>query len=83
MCESDYYYINSFGEVYKVLKDNTDISIYLFKVSGIHNLKVVSDTLYFVSGDTISYYNPTSGIVEVVKNNELRYNTDNRQFTFV
>lgn len=79
---SSYYFVNSNKEVYQVLKERPDIAIYLFKVDGLHNLKVVDDTLYFVSGDTVYYYQTTGGVVPIIRNNEIRYNTTNRMDVF-
>ena len=54
-----------------------DNPILLWKMDGIKEIQVVGDTIYFIKGDTIYYYNNANGIRRVIKNNELNYNYTN------
>jgi len=76
--KSSYYFYNDNGEVYQVIKNNSNNPIMLFKASGINNFKVIDDTIYYVVDDTLYYYKNEDGIIPLLKNNELRYNTFNR-----
>lgn len=73
-----YYFYTTANEVYRVSKNHLDSPILLFQKSGINNFKVVEDTVYFVVNDTLYYFEEENGIIPVLKNNELRYNTVNR-----
>lgn len=75
---SSYYFYNNNGEVYQVTKNYLDKPILLFKKSGINNFNVIEDTIYFVSGNTLYYYNDNTGLISVLKNNDLQYNKNNR-----
>lgn len=74
---SGYYFIQD-SKVYRISKNHLDIPILLFEKSGLNNIKVVGNTVYFVVDDILYYYEDEVGIVSVLKNNELRYNTLNR-----
>lgn len=74
----NYYFYNKKGEVYRISKYNIDKPVLLFKISNLNNFKVVDDTIYFVSNDTLYSYQANNGITTILKNNELRYNTINR-----
>lgn len=72
-----YYFIDS-NKVYRVSKKHLDTPILLFEKNGLNNMRIVDNTIYFVIDDTLYYYDDGNGIVSVLKNNELRYNTMNR-----
>lgn len=74
----NYYFYNNSGEVYRVSKNHLDEPILLFQMSSLNNFKVVENTVYFVVADTLYYFEEGNGVVSVLKNNELRYNTTNR-----
>lgn len=76
--ERMYYYIIKNNEVYRVSKSHLDIPVFLFNSNGLSNIKVVDNTVYFVSDNTLFYYQEGIGIIPILKNNELRYNTENR-----
>ena len=76
--DNNYYFYTNSGEVYRVSKNQLDTPVLLFQISNINNVKVVENTVYFVSYDTLYYFEEGKGIVPVLKNNELRYNTLNR-----
>lgn len=73
-----YYFYNDNGEVYQISKNSLESPILLFKVDNINNFNVVDDTIYYVADDTLYYYSNEDGIVPILKNNDLRYNTTNR-----
>lgn len=74
----NYYLYNQSGEVYQIPKEHHDKAILLLKANNLNNFKVVGDTLYYVVDNTAYYYQTTTGIVPILKNNELRYNIKNR-----
>lgn len=76
--DSSYYFYNNSGEVYQLSKNNLTNPILLFKTNNINNFNIIKDTVYYVSDDTLYYFNNKDGIIPVLKNNELRYNTTNR-----
>ena len=78
MSNNNYYILTKQGEVYRVSNHHLDSPILLYKQNGIHNLKVVANTIYFIIDDTLYYQDEGSNIIPVLKNNELRYNTVNR-----
>ena len=75
---SSYYFYNNNGEVYQLSKNNLDKPVLLFRTNNINNFNVIEDTIYYVSGDTLYYFNNKDGIIPLLKNSELRYNTTNR-----
>lgn len=72
------YYIYSNGTVYQIPKKHLDKKIVLFNANNLNNLKAIEDTVYYVVNDTLYYFDNELGIIPVLKNNELRYNTVNR-----
>ena len=78
MSNNNYYILTKQGEVYRVSNHHLDSPILLYKQNGVHNLKVVANTVYFIIDDTLYYQDEGSNIIPVLKNNELRYNTVNR-----
>ena len=76
--DSSYYLYTKDGIMYQVPKDNLDIKIALFDRDNISNINVIGDLVYFAMNDTLYYYSNNDGVVPVLKNNELRYNTYNR-----
>lgn len=75
---SSYYFYNSKGEVYQLSKNNLTSPILLFKQEGLNNFNVIDDTIYYVKDNTLYYYRHEDGIVPIVVNNDLRYNSKNR-----
>lgn len=75
--DMSYYFVDA-NKVYRVSKNHLDIPLLLFEKSGLNNIKVVGNTIYFIIDDTLYYYGDEIGILPVLKNNELRYNTVNR-----
>ena len=73
-----YYLYTKEGNMYQVPKDNLDTKILLFNLNDLSNINVVSDTIYFVKDNMLYYYSNKDGIIPVIQNNELRYNTYNR-----
>ena len=78
MSNNNYYILTKQGEIYRISNHHLDSPILLYKQNGIHNLKVVANTLYFIIDDTLYYKDEGSSTIPVLKNNELRYNTVNR-----
>ena len=74
---SNYYDNTSDGSFYKLNKNNLDMPILLWKKSGLKEVKVVGDTIYFMIGDTLYYYTDSTGIRKIVKNSEFNYNSTN------
>ena len=74
---SNYYYITSDGSFYKLNKNNLDKPILLWKKSGLKEIKVINDTIYFIIGDTLYYYQDNTGIRKIITNNEWNYNYTN------
>ena len=74
---SNYYYMTSDGSFYKLNKNNLDYPILLWQKSGVKEVKVVEDTIYFMIGDTLYYYTDSTGIRKIVKNSEFNYNNTN------
>lgn len=75
---SSYYFYNSIGEVYQLTKNDLNNPILLFRANGLNNFNVIDDTVYYVQDNTLYYYSNKDGIIPVLKNNELHYNTKNR-----
>ena len=71
------YYYNVNNEVYFVSKKYLDNPVLLFK-GNISNFIAIYATVYFVSDDTLYYFNNNDKIIPILKNNELRYNKNNR-----
>jgi len=76
--DSSYYIYTKEGNMYQILKDNIDKKILLFNRKNLNNINVIDDTVYFVENGTLYYYSNSDGIIPILKNNELRYNTNNR-----
>ncbi len=76
--ENSYYFYQENGNFYRVIKNHLENPILLFQQSSINNVVLVGDTIYYVSGDTLYYFEKEVGSIPILKNNELRYNTFNR-----
>lgn len=74
---TNYYYLTADGAFYRLNKNNLDKPILLWKKLGLKEIKVVDDTVYFIIGDTLYYYNDNTGIRKIIKNSELNYNYTN------
>lgn len=74
----NYYFYNNKGEVYRVSENNLNTPVLLFKMSNLNNFKVINNNVYFVVDNTLYYFSEENGIISILKNNELRYNTLNR-----
>ena len=64
---NDVYYYNSISKV-KVLLFNIEIS----------DFKVINDNIYFISDDSLYYYNTSTDLNKIVIYSELSFNPDNR-----
>ncbi len=73
-----YYYYTQSGDFYRVLKAFPEKAMFLFHADSPNNVILNRDTLYYISGDTLYYYNEEAGNKRIVKNNEFLYNTMNR-----
>lgn len=71
-----YYYYNNSNEFYKVYKNALDNPIYLFKDEDLKEVQVINDCIYFID-ENILYRYDESGIKQLVKNNEFKYNYKN------
>lgn len=77
---SYYYYDNN--NIYQVSKKYLDKPILLFSQSNLNNFNVVDNTIYYIVGDTVYYFSLNSGVKPIIKNNDLRYNSNNRLSVF-
>ena len=75
--DTSYYYMTSDNSFYKINKNNLEKSILLWKISGLKEVKVIDDIIYFIVGDTLNYYSDNTGIKKIIKNNEWNYNFNN------
>ena len=73
-----YYFYDNNGDVYQVLKNHPEVRILLFNANKINNFNVVDNDIYYVIGDTLYYYSASNGIVKVLIDNDLLYNSNNR-----
>lgn len=74
--EDNYYYQNN-GAVYKIVGDNYDYKVLLFKFDDLKELKVLNGNIYFISYDTVYMYNDKIGLKRVIEDRELIYNYKN------
>lgn len=72
-----YYFKDENNNVYMVMNDNYKESILLFKLDKFVEWKVVNDTVFGISGDTLYAYNNSYGLKPIVKYNEFNYRTTN------
>lgn len=75
--KNNYYYLTSDNNFYQLNKNFMDNPILLFNQSNMKEIKVVYDTIYHISGDTLYFYNNDNGLKMVLKNNEWNYNYSN------
>lgn len=75
---SAYYYYTNTGEFYRIYKAFDEDATYLFKANNPNNVSLYEDTLYYVVGDTLYYYQENIGQRKILSNNELLYNKLNR-----
>lgn len=75
---SSYYYYTNTGEFYRIYKAFPNSPTYLFKVNNPNNVHLYEDTLYYVVGDTLYYYQENTSERRILSNNELLYNKMNR-----
>lgn len=74
---NSYYYYDG-GNIYLVSKKYLDKPILLFHQDNLNNFNLVEDTIYYIVNDTVYYFNLNKGIKEIIKNNDLKYNSNNR-----
>lgn len=74
--ENNYYYQDN-GSIYKIVGDNYDYKILLFKFDDLKELKVLNGNIYFISYDTVYMYNEKIGLKKVIEDRELIYNYKN------
>ena len=71
-----YYYVTDSNNVY-YYNTNSKIKVQLFNKK-ISDFKLVNETLFFISDDTLYSYNQQEGIKQLLKYKELSFNWDNR-----
>ena len=71
------YYVYENNKMYMVFKSHLDKKILLFG-ENISNVNVVDNELYYVVGDSLYYYTIDKGIIKILVNKDLLYNTNNR-----
>ncbi len=76
--EDSYYFYQDNGNFYQVMKNHLENPILLFQQSSINNIMLVGNTIYYVSGNTLYYFEKDLGSIPILRNNELLYNTFNR-----
>lgn len=72
-----YYYLNNMGEISRLYKNDLSKRVVLFKLDNLRSINVVKDTVYFIVGDTLYYYNENKGIKKIIQRNEFNYNYKN------
>jgi len=73
--ENIYYTLNNDFIYYnKILNKN----IYLFNMEGVSNIDLIDNTLYFIKGDTLYYYDIYYGLKKVITYDEFLFNKTNR-----
>ena len=73
----NYYYLDSDGSFYKIVSNNYDLKVKLFKLDDFKEIKVLNGNIYGVSGNTIYIYNDRIGLQKAVEDRELNYNYKN------
>ena len=66
-----YYFKNDAGEVFYVLKSDLDHPVKLFSLSNLREWKVIGDSVFGISGDTLYMYNFDYGLKPIIKNGDL------------
>lgn len=72
-----YYYLNNAGEISRLYKNDLSKRVVLFKLDNLRSITVNKDTVYFIIGDTLYYYNENKGIKKIIQRNEFNYNYKN------
>lgn len=72
-----YYYLNNAGEISRLYKKDLSKRVVLFKLDNLKSIIVNKDTVYFIIGDTLYYYNESKGIKKIIQRNEFNYNNKN------
>ena len=75
---SSYYYYTNDGSIYQALKNHTDKPILIYRASGINNLNVINNDIYYIVNDTLYNFNIINGINKLISDNDLIYNNYNR-----
>jgi len=77
--ENIYYTLNNDFIYYnKTLNKN----IYLFNMEDISNITLVDNTLYFIKGDALYYYDIYHGLKKIISYDELLFNKTNRYVVY-
>ena len=72
-----YYFKTKDNTFYKSSTKYPDKATLLFKENNISTWKVVDDTIIFVKGNSLYFYDDIYGLKKVLSNNELNYNYNN------
>ena len=75
---SSYYYYTSDGNIYQILKGHLDQPILLYRTGNINNFNIIDDDIYYVVNNTLYSFNMIDGNKDILVNNDLIYNTNNR-----
>lgn len=75
--KSCFYFSTDDGSYYRLNKTNGVKPVLLFKKNNLKELTVAKDTLYFIDGDTLYYYDMEYGVRKILKNTEWNYNYTN------
>ena len=75
---TNYYFYDNGGNFYKVSKAHPDVKVLLFRQSEFNNFNVVGNDIFYVVGNTVYSYTEQNGIVKILENNDIIYNTNNR-----
>ena len=62
-------------DVYVSYEENSSLYSYAFSISDAARVKYIDNFAYFMDKDTIYYYHPKNGIVQVLTYSELLYNS--------
>ncbi len=77
MSNNTYYFKTKDNIFYKANINYPDKATKLFKSGKISTWKVVDDTIIFVSGNSLFFYDDNYGVKKILSNNELKYNYNN------
>lgn len=72
-----YYFVTNDNTVYYVMKNDLNTKVKLFQDANMKEVKLVDDSLFFISGQDIIMYDLVTGYRKLVTHSELLYNSKN------
>ncbi|MDD6223412.1 MAG: hypothetical protein PUB18_00200 [bacterium] len=74
--DTSYYYLTSDGGFYQLNKYDLELPVLLWNNGNMKEIKIMNDSVYFITDDTLYFYQEEYGLHSVIQNQEWNYNSN-------